>query len=146
MTDEFYTGEWQGYYIYGGTQRRRAGQQVEFKVELTVEDGVLSGQATEEVTETYMGAPAAISGFIEGSMISMIKQYPFYYRTGENGDVQVDRNRQHPPIHYTGYYNEGTRSFSGEWVIGTVGETDFWGNSSIRVSSGTWEMKKRPAE
>ena len=71
MTDEFYTGNWEGRYIYGRSYKRQGGKQVDFKVELTVKDGVLSGQASEEVTEKYMGAPATISGFIEDGMISM---------------------------------------------------------------------------
>jgi len=55
MTDEFYTGDWEGHYVYGRTTYKRlGGKLVEFKVELTVKDGVLSGQATEEVTEKYI--------------------------------------------------------------------------------------------
>jgi hypothetical protein len=36
--------------------------------------------------------------------------------------------------------------FSGEWEIERVLEEDFFGGAYLHVSSGTWEMQKKPAE
>jgi len=139
MTDEFYTGDWEGHYVYGRTTYKRlGGKLVDFKVKLTVKDGVLSGQATEEVTEKYMGAPAVVSGFIEGGMISMIKQYPFRYTSNEEGEIMIDRSRPHVPIHYTGYFDPQSNSFSGEWEIQKVIDQE-----TLYISKGTWEMRKK---
>lgn len=142
MTDEFYTGQWTGYYQYGRTYGDKEGERCEFRVELTVKDGELSGEAFEEVTEKHMGAPATISGFIEGAMISMIKQYPFYYQVDEKGGWKIDRTRKHPSIHYTGYFDPATETYSGEWDIEKVVERDFFGDESLHIASGFWEMRK----
>ena len=145
MTDALFTGQWTGYYEYGRTYGKKEGERCAFRVELMVKDGELSGKAFEEVTEKHMGAPATISGFIEGSMISMIKQYPFHYSLDEKGEWKIDRSRKHPSVHYTGYFDPETGSFAGEWEIETPVEKGV-GNSRVHVSSGFWEMQKKPAE
>lgn len=144
MTDEVYTGHWVASYFYGKTYGQKAGEGCDFSVQLRVRDGVLSGTATEEVTEKHMGTPATLSGFIEEGMISMIKHYPCWYQITEKGEVVLDWERKHE-VHYTGMFDPETQSFSGDWEIESkLGKGFFWGDDYVRVHSGTWEMKKRP--
>jgi len=144
MTDEFYTGTWTGTYVYGRQYQDLAGEGCDFKVEITLKDGILSGSGTEEVTEKYMGAPAILSGFIDGGMISMIKQYPCWYKFDENNQVILDRSKTHQ-VHYTGIFDPETQRFSGEWEIEKVLEEDFFGGAYLHIWCGTWEMEKKPA-
>ena len=145
MTDEFFTGSWTGHYVYGEIYGERKGERCDFRMELILKDGILNGHCDEEVTEKLMGAPAMLSGFIEGGMISMIKQYPCLYFTNEKGEMGIDRSKSHWPVHYTGGFDPQTNCFSGKWEIEIVLQKDFFGGSYAHFATGTWEMQKRPA-
>ena len=53
----------------------------------------------------------------------------------------IDRSQPHPQVHYTGHFNAQSNSFSGEWEIQKVIDEE-----TLYISSGTWEMRKKPAE
>ena len=66
----------------------------------------------------YNHRPATIQGFIEGSMISFIKQYPCYCTIDEAGNVTLFENQPASEIHYSGTLIND--HFEGEWEISMV--------------------------
>ena len=142
MTAIQFSGKWDGHYVYG-RQFSEEKQKVEvaFVAVIVVEDGVLSGTAEEPVTRDLMERPAALSGFIEGNVISFIKQYPYYYWEDKNGKYYIDRTRLHPPVHYSGLYDPASDAFTGEWEIEVFLDRDEYGEDSYLIT-GTWELRR----
>jgi len=142
MTDEFYTGSWEGSYSYGsGYGKNLAGTKESFLVEIVLKDGVLSGSCTDRLTRERMGAPAVLTGFIEGTLISFIKKYVYNVLVNEKGEEVIDKAKKPHEVHYTGSFDPVANSFSGDWDIEVVLEKGIDGDV-LQISSGTWELRK----
>ena len=142
MTDDLFSGVWVGYYDYGPLYSEKYnGKKVDFFVNITLQDGELNGISEEEVTKLYMEKPAILTGFIEGRLISFIKQYPYYYWLDEKDEIQIDRSRKHPAIHYTGTFDPATNTFIGDWEMEIILERNIDGDR-VRFFSGGWELRK----
>ena len=109
--------------------------------DLELNDGVLNGSSEEYVTREWMKKPAILTGFIEGNVISFIKQYPFYYSTDENLEIKVDFSKAHPPVHYSGLYDPVSGVLSGDWEIEVFLDRNMYGSDPFLVV-GTWELRK----
>jgi hypothetical protein len=168
MTDEFFSGRWEGYYAHGeqySEDRRKI--KVGFHVKMVLKEGMLSGICEEYITRVHMGKPATLIGFIEGSHISFVKQYPYAYNVDEDRQITVDKTRPGLPVQYTGVFEPANSTFYGDWKIEAVrGENETWeffregsggemvsewaGNAGekmisgdiIHTFTGSWEMRK----
>lgn len=143
MTDLQFSGKWEGVYAQWKqyTEEKQEKEEVVFIADITVEDGILSGTSEEQVTRELMGRPATLSGFVEGDVISFIKQYPYYYYLGDDGEIKVDVSREHPPVHYSGMFDAATGIFSGEWEIEVYLDREEYGDDPYLLRGG-WELKK----
>jgi hypothetical protein len=131
--------KWNGHYVYGeGYPDNLYGQAVPFDIEWTNNDGSLTGTCTDEVTaKYYKDRPASIQGFIDGSTISFIKQYPCYCTIDEAGNVTLYENQPASEIHYSGTWIDD--HFEGEWEISMIYITED-GYPQEHVCMGTWSM------
>ncbi|MBN9381422.1 MAG: hypothetical protein J0H74_11685 [Chitinophagaceae bacterium] len=137
MTDEFYSGNWEGYYSYGpGYNEARQKIKVGFFIKMVLQEEVLSGTCEELITKVHMGQPAVLSGKIDGSKIHFIKQYPYFFEFNGRGDIEINKSRVSHPIYYTGTFDQVLGIFTGEWKIGSPSGGD--GDPF----SGNWEMWK----
>lgn len=84
--------------------------------------------------------PANIKGFYKGNLISLIKEYPFYWFFNDNGQIERILDKRHPEIHYTGrYYNN---KCIGTWEM----ELETWNQGEGYIASslnGKWEMIRK---
>jgi hypothetical protein len=60
----------------------------------------------------------------------------------EEGETHLDYQRPHPEIHYSGYFDEATRTFAGEWEM-THEEEISDGGVLEYLLTGEWKMKKK---
>src|ERR1700750_254355 len=106
------TGTWSGYYEYGESYARSLrGVRKEFVLNLKETNGELSGECID-ISEDYRNnLKAEIKGFISENIISFVKQYPYYHFTNKEGKTEIDYNKNHPEIEYTGYYDEQSNKF-----------------------------------
>lgn len=139
MTDEFYSGNWEGYYSYGaGYNEARRKVKVGFFIKMVFENDVLSGTCEELITKVHMGQPAVLSGKIDGHKIHFIKQYPYFFEFNGRGDIEINKTRASHPIYYTGAFDQVMGLFTGDWKIEHPSAEDGGGD----LFSGSWEMWK----
>jgi hypothetical protein len=135
------SGKWKGEYICGPEYDNAQGHTVEFILELNENNGSISGICIDFETKEHFSEPITVSGFIDKDFISFIKQYPFLYSIGEQGQVIVDRTKPHPEITYSGEFDSETNSFLGEWDL--VVDSQKFGDGYFDDSlTGTWTMRK----
>ncbi|HBG71203.1 MAG: hypothetical protein A2W93_12325 [Bacteroidetes bacterium GWF2_43_63] len=135
------TGKWEGEYTLGPEYESDEGKTFEFILDLIAENGTFVGKCIEREMSEQLVEPIIISGFWNEELISFTKQYPFSYYIDENGELVIDRTKEHPEIVYTGVYNSLSDCFSGdfEMVIESIPGSDCWIES---VLTGKWLMKK----
>ena len=69
--------------------------------QLSLPENMVAG--SDEITEKYFNHRlATVQGFIGGSMISFIRQYPCYCTIDEAGNVTLYENQPAAEIHYSG--------------------------------------------
>jgi hypothetical protein len=133
-------GSWSGFFEYGsGYEEGIVGEKVKVMYLIdSYNDGEFTGKSTDVEGIGANLEEAELKGFIEGSFISFVLQYPYYYTFDENQNSIEDKTRPHPPVVYEGYYDIKTNSFKGEWELASASEPsgDEW------ICSGTWEMKR----
>jgi hypothetical protein len=142
MTDEFYSGNWEGYYSHGeqySEERRKT--KVGFYVKIVLDNGVLNGTCEEYITKVHMSGPAILTGSIDGGTIRFVKQYPYYYEVDEQNKILVDKSRGSFPIHYSGSFDQSTHSFVGIWGIEPIPGKNM-DRGDAYLFSGSWTMAK----
>jgi len=74
-------------------------------------------------------------------MFSFVLKYPFRYSRLENGDLVTDQNKQHPDIHYLGYFSEDKNEIFGNWEMY---EEEYINENELTeyIFSGDFNMKK----
>jgi len=141
MTDDFFTGEWEGYYIYGkGYSAQRRKIKVGFYLKMSLKNGVLNGTVEEYVTKVHLKQPAKLSGSMEGQHISFTKQYPCYFEIDVDRNVNIDKDRTAHPVHYSGKFDPVTNTFSGDWEL-RLPSGDSLDEAPARYG-GSWGMRK----
>ncbi|MFX8641196.1 hypothetical protein ABTM21_20275, partial [Acinetobacter baumannii] len=60
---------------------------------------------------------AQVVGYIDGDLISFIKQYSHLYYLDEIGNTKEDKNKQHPIVAYSGEFHLDTKTFAGQWEL-----------------------------
>ncbi len=138
-----FTGQWIGHFSYGPDYGENlVGEKVEFRLFI---DDFSNGEFTgRSVDIEGIGANfelAQLKGYVDGHFISFTKEYPFLYGLDEDGNSIENRNKQHPPVAYSGEYNQNTKIFSGQWELKMEIEPvgDYWLED---ICTGTWEIRK----
>ncbi len=132
---------WIGFYKYNveGYTAIVLEKIINFRLFIINNEGIISGYCEDDETINAMGK-STINGFIEGSVISFIKQYPFYYEINETGDLLFNKLKKHPPIHYSGEYDLANKKFIGTWEI-EIPLQEGIDSNEIYLFSGYWEMR-----
>ena len=136
-------GQWIGYYSYGPEYGEIVnGEKVEFRLFInTFQNGEFIGKSIDLDGITINQEVGKVRGFINDNFISFTKQFPYYEGIDEDGNSYEDRSKVPTPILYTGYYDERSKAFTGNWEIREdimpVGEG--WLEN---IATGTWEIRK----
>lgn len=135
-------GQWLGHYKYGPEYGDLYGDKVSFSIIIKdVADDQFQGKCHDLEGIGAVPGVATIKGYIEGSQIHFIKQYPIDYAIDDDGNL-IEQNLSIKPIlTYFGEYNERTKSFEGTWEIEVnLGPTIH--GDYLNLLTGTWEMSK----
>lgn len=148
MSDTFkISGTWQGELTYGEEfpeeiKNKKKSFRMELKeIDGEENDGEFSGTYYETEGFGIIPEPAGISGFIEDDIISIVKQFSALYLVNERGEVKSIPDKIPPEVNYSGFYNEETQSFEGDWSMVIEFKQLAFGYAENAVS-GTWTMKK----
>lgn len=146
MKIEDLAGTWKGCYTYrDGYIEEFLSVKEHFTLELNVAGEILEGTVIDSYIEKYFDKPATVRGYLEGRDLIMIKIYPHYFGTDENGLVFLDPKRPSHEIHYVGRITTSwfsSRYFvEGNWDI-SESFRDADGNTLYYTGEGDWEMKK----
>lgn len=131
------SGTWNGEYSYDSEDYSE--NSIRFKMTLSEESGEITGHCIDSEEDGGIPIPAGISGFIEGSSLSFIKQYPFLVYIDENGCWHKDETQAHPEIHYFGEIENGI--LKGTWEI-NIESFNHGMEIVVEQITGTWEMNK----
>lgn len=135
-------GRWKGIFILGEEYGDNEGDEKTFILFIEEEkDDKFKGKSVdyEGYGENYN--PASINGYVQGSFISFIKQYPFLYEVNENNESIYNREEKHPEIHYEGQYDLKEKKFSGTWEM-VIQVIEMHENDLEQLLRGKWEMSK----
>ncbi|RZS93859.1 hypothetical protein [Aquimarina brevivitae] len=115
--------------------------EVPFIMQIEEKEGSFFGTSVDDESKEVFDQPAMVTGFFEENMVSFILKYPYSYYRNEEGVLIVDKNKEHPDIHYTGFYDPDSQDFQGNWEL--VLDKIFFGNDYLEeVLQGPFEMKR----
>ncbi len=108
---------WKGHFTYLDGYDEDMYRSVEFTVEINIEDSVFTGYSWDEESRSSFNSPAKIKGFFDGDTVSFVMSYPCLYYKNENGQIELDKSKKHPEIHYYGRLSQDGKKISGEWEM-----------------------------
>lgn len=145
IREEEINGNWKGDY----TQEFKGGDNqtivVDFEIELKSEAKGFSGVCYDIEIEEGNREKSSIKGFIDGEIISFVKQYEnAIYLDDETEEYILEKNpiEPHPEIHYYGTYNADLKKFEGTWEIEVGEELIVPEEYGVELVVGEWWMKK----
>lgn len=141
------TGTWEGFYTYSDDyQEELQFTKEHFVLELKVNGEVLEGTIVDSYIDKYFKEPATVWGYLDHSVLTLIKKYPHAFELGENGEIFLDPSKPSHEIHMAGtltsswfskrYFVEGSWDISGSFI-------DEEGNSRYYTWEGEWEMQRK---
>lgn len=130
-------GLWNGSYTYDSEEFE--GVSIRFSLSMNLEKGEIRGDCYESVDDGGIPEPAKIKGFIDGSEISLVKQYPCLIYIDETGKFRKDETQPHPEIHYFGEVENNMAN--GTWEM-NISSLDQGEDIVVEQITGKWEMKK----
>ena len=140
------TGRWKGKYIYGdGYPRAVIGKAAPFEIDITDNDGIITGVCLDEVVESIDGNESTIEGTFNENFLTFIKRYKVQLAMDDLGNHIPLVDQSNNSIQYVGHMRKRLLSkkhyFEGEWQI----TSDFKDDSSKVYTysvEGTWTMSK----
>ncbi len=133
------SGKWKGTYIYvseDGTEGKSKSFDMILREE---EDDEFAGEIVDTSENSQNTEVAKVNGFIMEDTLSFVKQYPYLFFYNEKGELQIDKSKPHPEIHYHGEIKEN--EIAGEWDM-EIGTKQFYGDYYSKMMSGRWQVKK----
>ncbi len=133
------SGKWKGTYIYvseDGTEGKSKSFDMILREE---EDDEFTGEIVDTSENSQNTEVAKVNGFIMEDTLSFVKQYPYLFFYNEKGELQIDKSKPHPEIHYHGEIMEN--EIAGEWDM-EIGTKQFYGDYYSKMMSGRWQVKK----
>jgi hypothetical protein len=103
------------------------------------EDDEFTGEIVDTSENSQNPEVAQVTGFIMEGNLSFVKQYPYMFFYNEKGELQIDKSKPHPEIHYHGEIKDN--EIDGEWDM-EIGTRQFYGDYYSKMMSGTWQVKK----
>ncbi len=131
-------GKWLGTYSID-TELEQDVKEFRFELNLRVEDDDISGEINDISEKDQSPGIAKITGFIDDNEISFIKQYPALFLRNEDGEIIIDKTKEHPEIHYHGVISEN--SMEGEWDM-EAGVLFKVGQFHSQLITGSWKIEK----
>jgi len=133
------TGKWRGTNT-SVSEDGVEGRTKSFDMVLTEEeDDEFTGEIIDTSESNQNPEKATVSGFIMGDTLSFVKQYPYLFLYNENGELEIDKSKSHPEIHYHGEIKDN--EITGEWDM-EIGTKQFYGDYYSKMMSGRWQVKK----
>ena len=133
---------WKGYFTYyAGYEPEEQYKEVDFQIEIYLEGNNFSGTSSNSETKSSFDKPATVKGFFDNEKISFVLKYPCAYFLDENGEVVLDRNKEHPDIHYLGFFEDDQKKVSGNWEM-TIYEERYGDGYLNEILNGTFEMRR----
>lgn len=135
-------GNWVGIIVYGKRYLENEGRELHFDLTISSQNGnIITGETIDTFGFGKNPYPASIKGTITDNNINFIKQYPFQQYLNENNEFAINKEKKGHKIKYTGYYDNNSNKFKGDWII--FSWVFLFGLIPIRFRSfGTWEMRK----
>ena len=134
-------GTWTGHFTYGeGFPESLHDKSTEIRIEIEETDDEFTGTYTESGFAANSDI-APIEGFIENDFISITKRPPRFFGIKEDGTTMYDDTLEHPEVSYSGYFNEESNCFEGEWEKTFDVELPN-GKKVTAMVTGTWMIKK----
>ncbi len=136
-----YKGQWQGFFSYGNEYGTIvSGQEAEFRLFIEkFDNGEFSGRVIDWDGFGVDGEISKVKGFIEGDIISFIKEYDKMHIIDDFGNCSVQEGVKGYKVVYEGRYNKDKNYFEGDWEI----VYDLFSNSELIFQekvTGKWRM------
>ncbi|ABG57596.1 hypothetical protein [Cytophaga hutchinsonii] len=112
-----------------------------FCLQLSDNSGSLTGTCIDDEVKGIMKGIITVSGFADGDIISFTKQYPCFYFMNEDGKIQIDDSKVHPPVIYSGVYDAESDTYSGEWEM-TLTTENIQGECFDEIIFGSWIIRR----
>jgi len=136
MNYENLSGTWVGQYTFGdGYPKSYKGKSVLFSVEMTIDDGELTGNCFDN--DHPFDEPATLEGSVENDLISFVKRYPHAFVVDDDGKTILMPDEPSHEVYYNGELIGGM--FRGSWAIILGGSTE---DNVEFGGSGTWTMQR----
>ena len=131
---------WFGFFTYKEVNEETEHEiKVDFSIKINIEGNSFTGTSFDKESVNYFDTPAKIKGFMDNEKMSFVMKYPYHYYTDEYGQIQTDKNSEHPDIHYLGFFNEEKNQVEGTWEMALYSESYLDGFLE-EVISGRFEM------
>lgn len=135
------TQNWKGFFTYlDGYDGLDQYKDVDFSMELELNDKSFIGLSTDVESKDFFDKPATVKGFFDDEKISFVLKYPCAYYKNENGEIILDRNSEHPDIHYLGFFSDDKKFVSGNWEM-TIYQEEYLDGYINDVLRGSFEMR-----
>ncbi len=113
-----------------------------FEMKVIDDSGSFEGTVFEDVFSVLSGDLIYVKGFYSDEIISLVKTYPYYFASDNNGEPIIDKTEKGHTVEYFGTLDKLTKECLGEWEI-IVSETKngyFTGKYDILCEIGEWKM------
>jgi len=141
LSDIDLNGKWKGVLSLGKQYGKNKGKEIFYEADFIQKENKITGVSNDISGFGLNPEPADIIGGLEEFKISFIKQYRIFHALTSTNEIKLDRSKKSPKIYFTGFFNEDSNSFEGNWRMPMAFkllkiipmETEF---------TGTWIMKK----
>lgn len=67
------------------------GERFIYKIDITQQDGLFTGTASEEKSEFSVDSKAVLKGYVEDDFVSFVKTYPMKFNIDHNNTIQLSK-------------------------------------------------------
>ena len=134
------TGNWKGFYEYGyGYGLKQFGQRVAINLQVTDEDGAISGTCEEEKSDIAVDLVSTVQGFYEDRILSFVKTYPKRPNLSEENEIIITDGTLE--VEHIGQISEDNNTLFGRWSIYDQ-FTDEDGKTYEYATDGIWLLER----
>ena len=135
-----YFQNWFGFFTYEESNEETKQEiKVDFTLKINIEGNSFTGTSFDKESINCFDNPAKIKGFMDNEKISFVMKYPYHYFTDKYGQIQTDKNSEHPDIQYLGFFNKEKNQVEGTWEM-TLYSESYLDGFLEEVISGRFEM------
>lgn len=135
-------GKWAGTLVYGnGYPENIINQELSFELIISEFNEVITGYGKDIAGCGINPSECHIRGFVDGDMISFIKQYKSAGYFDQHGASFIIEDKASIDITYNGTFNPEKNQYEGEWDI-LLDQEQYGNKTFIYECVGTWTMHK----